>query len=83
MKEFACGAALALPILGIPGLPESLVSLEIIIKADDIVRIKCESEMSMQTYRTIEEKWKPVFAEYQLVKIDALPIAPEAELQSE
>ncbi len=68
MTKLANGPELILPLLGIEGLPKHLISFELRCKADGLVEIQCEFHIEEALLQAIEESWKPVVADYVLVK---------------
>ena len=68
--DLVAAVAVALPVLGIPGLPANLISLQVNVHAKDFVTLTCEFYPEQKTYDALQDAWAPVLAQYKLVRID-------------
>jgi hypothetical protein len=79
-KELMPSANVLLPVLGILGLPESLMTnFKLVMSASGLVRVQVEYLVDKEQFKALDGYLRPIFAEYELVKCDPRPNDPAPE----
>ena len=74
--DLMTGSIVIPELLGIPGLPEHIVSLN--LKIDQgFVQIDCSFLVEKQLLDSMERAWEPAFAQYRLVKIEQAKVSEQ------
>jgi hypothetical protein len=72
-NEFMTIAEVVMPLLGMDGLPRHITKFELVGTGMGLMEVRCEFILEKQQYADMDNLLRPVFAKYQLVKMEASP----------